>query len=173
MPNGPRRICGDAWAFTELLDQFSPHHRQLRHIARLTVGSDPLIEVVTSSLAVAEVAGLLRDDATRAPIGQLDLGVVERMWRTSPVFIQDVTLALANEAREIVRASQSARPRRRIIRGADAVYLATASLLEADTLITGDAALLAHSGMLGVRICLPTVLYDELVPNTTAEGDSK
>lgn len=157
----------DAWAFTELLDRFSPHHEHLRHIVRLSAGSEPTIEIVTSSLAVAEVAGLVRHGITGNPVAQLDLAVIEGMWRSSPVLIQDVTLALADEARFIVRASQAARPRRRIIRGADAVYLATARIYGADTLVTGDEALLSHSGMLDVRVCLPSVLAGELALDTS------
>lgn len=123
MTSDPRRICWDAWAFTELLNRFSPHHRPLLDIVRLAAGDEPRIEIVTSIIAAAEVAGLLRHAETGRIVGRLDVTDVELMWNSSPVVRLDVTRGVAERARDIVRASEAARPRRRIIRGADAVYL--------------------------------------------------
>jgi len=92
------------------------------------------------------------------------------MWHESRVILFDVSEVIAEVARDIVRTTASARPRGRIIRGADAVYLATADFSGADTLVTHDSALLAHSGMLRIHICPPSVLYNEL-SKTTMGGD--
>lgn len=171
MPSDRRLICWDAWAFTELINRFSTHRADLLRIAH-HAGGDTEVALLTSALAIAEVAGLVRHTVTRQPTGQVDLIEIERMWLSSRVQVQDVTLAVATLARDIVRSSRAMRPRRRLLDGPDAVYLATSSLFGADTLITGDAALLAHSGMLGVRICLPSVLAGELALDTpSSDGE--
>lgn len=166
MPSDRRLICWDAWAFTELINRFSPHRADLLRITQHAGDNEAEVGLLTSSLAVAEVTGLLRHAVTRQPVGRVGLNEIQRMWLLSRVQIQDVTLAVANLARDIVRASEAMRPRRRLLDGPDAVYLATARLFGAETLITGDAALLAHSGMLGVRIGLPSELANELDPDS-------
>ena len=128
------------------------------------VKKSPELEIVTSSLAIAEVAGLLRHAETGQIVGQLDLTEIERMWRTARIARLDVTRTVARQARDIVRSTAAQRPAKKLIEGSDAIYLATASILKADTLLTGDNALLAHSGMLDVRVCLPPVLFFELNP---------
>jgi len=165
MANPPRRVCWDAWAFTELLNRFSAHHEHLKHIAAMAaVKRNPEVEIVTSSLAIAEVAGLLKHSETGQVVGQLDVTEIARMWRTARITRLDVTRAVARQARDIVRGAAAERPQRKLIDGSDAIYLATASILNADTLVTGDKALLAHSGVQSVRICLPPVLYFDLNP---------
>jgi len=170
MPSGPRRICWDAWTFSELLNKYAPDHESVRRIAEIADRVSPDIEIITSTLAIAEVAGLLRHPETMAIVTQLQLERVELMWQGSRIIRFDVTEIIAQRARDIVRSTASARPRRRIIRGADAVYLATAANAGADTLVTRDAALLSHSGMLGIRICPPAVLYNDL-SDTSSRGD--
>jgi len=170
MPSSPRRICWDAWAFTELLNRSAPDHEYVRRLAEFADRTGPTIEIITSTLAMAEVAGLLRHPETMGVVGQLDVDAVERMWEISRVTRVDVTEVVARQARDIVRAAAAVRPRRRLIRGPDAVYLATAAVSGADTLVTRDAALLSHSGLLGIRICPPAVLYNDL-SDTTSRGD--
>jgi len=64
MTSTPRRICWDAWAFSELLNPFAPDHEAVRRIADLADRADPELEIITSTLAVAEVAGLIRHPTT-------------------------------------------------------------------------------------------------------------
>lgn len=117
-------ICLDANVFVASARETEPHHRVSRQLLRTGRVGGP--SLCTSSLALAEVAGALSRRTGDADLGRRWAEVLRTFHRLTLVPL-DATLA--DRAAELAAVYR--------LRGADAVYAATAAHLGA-TLVTWD-----------------------------------
>lgn len=160
----PRRICWDANAFIDLLEPSAEHHQDLRDIVSFAEARSSQLEIVTSSLAIAEVAGLVRGPNGKDLIGILDMSQIEAVWEKSVIIVVDLSPAVARLGQELVRLSYEQQPETKTLKGPDAVYVATAKLTGADILVTRDGRLLHNSGLGGIQTRTPDQMRKELTP---------
>ena len=89
------------------------------------------IELLTSVLSITEVAFVSTDQA-HDPMGA---GAIDALWvPASPINVVDVSILIAREARAIIRQSKSLGAK--VVKPADAIHLASASIHQCDRVFT-------------------------------------
>ena len=112
------------------------------------------IDLITSVLSITEVAYISTDQAGDDPVGSQD--AIDQLWvPASPISVVDVSARVALEARAIVR--QSKGPGTRVVKPADAIHLASASIQQCDRLFTyeSESTRRQWEGLVHVRVAEP------------------
>ena len=94
---------------------------------------DEKITLLTSVLSITEVAYIATEQSDIDPVGSAE--TIDQLWvPASPINVVDVSTRIAREAREIIR--QSKRRQKKVVKPADAIHLASASIHSCDRLFT-------------------------------------
>ena len=94
------------------------------------------IDLITSVLSITEVAYISSGQAGGDPVGSQD--AIDQLWvPASPITVVDVSARVALEARAIIRQSKTLGTR--VVKPADAIHLASASIQQCDRLFTYES----------------------------------
>lgn len=151
MPDARRTVYWDSCVF---LDYINGIPEKLPILDSLIDRAGPRgdIEIVTSTLSIAEVAfGRLDQSGTN-----LDPSIeakIDALWTDSIVKQVEFHKGIAFEARDLIRAARIAGAG---LQAADAIHLATARRIGAAEFQTYDSKLFRHSGLVGFAVQEPT-----------------
>lgn len=137
MPKRPQRYYLDSCVLLDLVGEVEALAHNVAHL--LTLAEDDVIQLVTSSLSIAEVAAGA-DEKAQHVLAPETLAAIDALWVVGgPLHIVDYTRHVAIDARNLVR---SLIPEGKTgLKGADAVHLASARDAEVDRFYTRDAKL--------------------------------
>ncbi len=97
---------------------------------------DEKIELLTSVLSITEVAYVATDHDETDRIDSVE--AIDELWTpSSPIDVIDISIKVAREARAIIRQSKSRGMK--VIKPADAIHLASASIHDCDRLFTYES----------------------------------
>lgn len=134
MTNSPRRAYLDANVFIAYLANEAGRASVVASL--LEDAEHRRIELLTSVLSVTEVAFVASEHASGD--SDADENAIAQLWiPESPIKLVDLSMRIAERAREIVRASRKSNMRR--IKPPDAIHLATAEMNGCDRFFTYEA----------------------------------
>lgn len=134
MTNNARRVYLDANVFIAYL---ADEDGRAQVVASLLEDAERgRVEMLTSVLSVTEVAFLSSDNASDD--SGADEDAIAQLWiPESPITLVDLSIRIAERARELVRVSRKGNMRR--IKPPDAIHLATAEMHECHDFFTYEA----------------------------------
>lgn len=135
MSSSPQRVYFDANVFIAYL---ANEARRAPVVASLLEDAGRgRVELLTSVLSVTEVAFVASDHASGD--SDADADEIAKLWiAESPIKLTDVSMRIAERAREIVRVSR--RSSMKGVKPPDAIHLATAEMHSCDRFFTYEAA---------------------------------
>lgn len=166
-------ILWDSEVFCSFLDKTRADHDEAAYLVGMAEASNPLFTVTTSTLAIAEVGGIYRNFAKPKQF-LVDVDELNDLWKRSVANLIPCNRPIMEAAREIVRGSVG-HQNRATIRGADAVFLATASKRQAKFVVTSDSTMLSWSGdpvIQGVRVLGIKAAYHHYHPIFASSGST-
>ncbi|MBA3360247.1 MAG: type II toxin-antitoxin system VapC family toxin [Acidimicrobiia bacterium] len=148
------RLYWDSCVFLEYIN--GDDQTRLQEISAILEDAEKnKLRIMTSTLTVAEVA-FARYEQAGAALDPVAQAKIDALWAMGgPVRLADVTPLVAEAGRDLIRLGLPKQPDQWRLKPADAMHLATAKSLQADTVHTYDPKWAKYETIIGIPIGEP------------------